>query len=148
MSEEQKQPYNDQSEQAKQLVERQKAELKQKGYYTLENGTKSTDPENKHLMKVPKKDKPAKSNKKSGKLALDDDEEDEEEKFVHPPPKRAASAWVYFNSEFCKKFVEGGGDRKDAFTKAGEAWAGMSEEAKKPYVDKQDEARALVEKQK
>ena len=102
-------------------------------------------------MKAPKEKKSLKaSNKKNkgGKLALDeDDEEDEEEKFVHPPPKRAPSPWVFFNVEFCKKYVEDGGERKHAFTKAGEAWNGMSEEKKKPYNDQSEEAKAVVERQ-
>ena len=96
-------------------------------------------------MKAPKEKKPPKkTNKRS---ALDDSEEDEEEKFVHPPPKRAPSPWIFFNVEFCKKYVEDGGERKNAFTKASEAWNSMSEDKKKPYNDQSEEAKAAVEKQ-
>ena len=77
-----------------------------------------------------------------------DDDEEEEEKFVHPPPKRAASAWIYFNTEFVKKFVQEGGDRKIAFTTSGKKWSEMTEEDKQPYVDKENEAKAFVKKQK
>ena len=48
----------------------------------------------------------------------------------HPPPKRPGSAWLYFNTDFGKKFVAGGGERKGAFTAASVAWGAMDEEAK------------------
>ena len=44
-------------EEDKKRVERQTAELKQKGYYTLADGSKSTDPENAKLLAVKKKKK-------------------------------------------------------------------------------------------
>ena len=144
MSDAEKQPFITKAEEAKELVERQKVELKKKGYYTLENGTKSTDPENSHLLKV-KKSKSEAAKKKS---IVEDDEEEEEEKFVHPPPKRAASAWIYFNTDFVKKFVQDGGDRKNAFTESSKKWNQMTEEDKQPFVDKESAAKVLVEKQK
>ena len=39
----------------------------------------------------------------------------QDEEVKHPPPKRAGSPWLYFNTEFCKKFVEDGGERLQAF---------------------------------
>ena len=74
--------------------------------------------------------------------------EEEEEKFVHPPPKRPASAWIFWNTSFCKKYVEDGGERVKAFKAASEAWNLMSEEEKKPYVDKQEQSKQRVEKQR
>ena len=62
---------------------RQTEELKQKGYYTLNDGSISTDEQNKDLFKVKAK---AKKN-------------DEQENWQHPPPKRAMTAWTFFNSE-------------------------------------------------
>ena len=131
MSDAEKQPFLTKAEESKELYEKQKVELKKKGYYTLENGTKSTDPENAHLFKVKKSKSEAATKKKSTKnAAAEDDEEEEEEKFVHPPPKRAASAWIYFNTEFVKKFCQDGGDRKNAFNESSKKWNEMSEEDK------------------
>ena len=56
---------------------RQKEEIKTLGYYTLENGTKSTDPENHHLLKVKKKR--AKRTKKTEETDGDGAESDREE---------------------------------------------------------------------
>ena len=74
--------------------------------------------------------------------------EEEESKFVHPPPKRPGSAWLYFNTEFCKKFVEDGGERTKAFTAASASWNGLSEEQKRPYNTKSEQAKERVEAQK
>ena len=41
----------DKQEEGKTLVEKQKQELAKHGYYTLEDGTKSTDEVNAHLLK-------------------------------------------------------------------------------------------------
>ena len=49
-----KQPYVDRAEAAKELVDKQRAELAAKGYYTLEDGSRSTDAANSHLLKVKK----------------------------------------------------------------------------------------------
>ena len=66
----------------------------------------------------------------------------------HPPPKRPGSAWLYFNTDFGKKFVAGGGDRKGAFTAAGVAWSAMDEEAKRPFTDLANEALVRVTAQR
>ena len=54
MSDAEKKPYNDKADASKALVEKQKAELAKKGYYTLSDGSKSTDPQNSDLLKVKK----------------------------------------------------------------------------------------------
>ena len=56
-SEEEKEPYIKAAEKDKERLEKQKLELKKKGYYTLEDGTKSIDPENKFLVQVKRKRK-------------------------------------------------------------------------------------------
>ena len=42
-SDKQKQPYEKKAEQSRERYEKQVAELAKKGFYTLEDGTKSTD---------------------------------------------------------------------------------------------------------
>ena len=71
MSAEEKRPYEDKAGAAKAVAEKQTAELKKKGYYTLEDGSKSTDPQNAHLLKIKKK----RSKKVQG--ATEDEEENE-----------------------------------------------------------------------
>ena len=71
MSEAERAPYVEMSEQAKAKVDEQKKELKEKGYYTLEDGSKSTDPQNSHLLKV----KGKKRNKPAGQQAKKDKKE-------------------------------------------------------------------------
>lgn len=59
-------------------------------------------------------------------------------------PKKPTSPWIYFNNEKVAELKkEKGMDQKEAFTKSAEIWKGLSEEEKKPYVEKskQDEAR-------
>ena len=59
-------------------------------------------------------------------------------------PKKPTSPWIYFNNEILAKLKsEQGLDQKSAFTKSAEIWKGMSDEQKKPYLDKnkQDEER-------
>ena len=81
MSEEAKAPYNEKADAAKAIVEKQKKELQMKGYYTLENGSKSTDTVNAALLAV---------KKKRSKKTSNDESDDEEEKKEEPvKPKRA-----------------------------------------------------------
>jgi hypothetical protein len=61
MTEEEKTPYTDENNELKKLVEKQKKELADKGFYTLADGTKSTDEVNAELLKV--KTKRAKKDK-------------------------------------------------------------------------------------
>lgn len=44
MTEEEKQPYKAKTDAAKAICDKQAAELKKRGFYTLEDGSKSTDP--------------------------------------------------------------------------------------------------------
>ena len=55
MNDEDKQPFEAKSKSAAERVEAQTEELKKKGYYTLEDGSKSTDPANAALLKIKKK---------------------------------------------------------------------------------------------
>ena len=55
MAEEEKQPFEVMSKSAEDRREAQIEELKKKGFYTLEDGSKSTDPANKALFKLKKK---------------------------------------------------------------------------------------------
>ena len=65
-----------------------------------------------------------KSNAASAKKSAANKNKDmkEEKKFEHPPPKRPGSAWLFFNTEFGKKFKEDGGEQKDAFGAASTKW--------------------------
>ena len=56
------------------MADKQTAELKKKGFYTLEDGSKSTDPQNAHLLKIKKK-----RTKKTQDTSEDAEEQDEEE---------------------------------------------------------------------
>ena len=82
-------------------------------------------------MEETKKPKEASRKSKSGAAG----NVEEEKKFEHPPPKNAPSAYINFNTAFCKKFVEDGGEYKLAFTAAGAKWSSMNEEEKQPFVD-------------
>ena len=75
--------YKKMHEEDKLRYEKQTEELKKKGYFTLSDGTKSTDPENVKMLQ-PKKKKTT-----SG---------EETEELVHEP-KRPMSAWLYYNGE-------------------------------------------------
>ena len=59
MDEEEKAPYEELATEDQKRFDRQTAELKSKGYFKLEDGTKSTDPANAALFK--QKGKPNKS---------------------------------------------------------------------------------------
>jgi len=132
-----KQKYIKMNETDKKRFEKQVAELKKHGYYTLEDGSKSTDPQNADLLKV--KVKRGKKNK--GKDESDSDEDDS-----HPPPKKAISAWGFFNAEMAKKFAAEG-KQKEAFQLASELWNKMTDAEKKPYNDKNEKDKARVERQ-
>ena len=144
IAEEEKQPYLDMAEQAKERAEKQKVELEKKGYYTLENGSKSTDEANTHLLKVKKPKAVTKAAAKGKPVAT---EEDEEEQWVHPPPKRPGSAWLFFNTSYGKKFLEDGGEQKDAFKAASNKWNSLPDEEKQPYHDLAAQAKERVAKQ-
>ena len=132
-----KQKYIKMNENDKKRFDKQVAELKKHGYYTLEDGSKSTDPQNAALLKV----KVKKGKKDKGK---DDSESDEDDS--HPPPKKAISAWGFFNAEMAKKFAAEG-KQKEAFQLASELWNKMTDAEKKPYNDKNAKDKTRVERQ-
>ena len=111
-------PYEKMHEEDKKRVERQTAELKKQGYYTLADGSKSTDPENAKLL--------AKKKKKTAA----NDESDTEQVLK---PKRATTAWVYYNSEKTAE-LKAQGKGKQAMVANSETWGAASEEEKAPYV--------------
>lgn len=55
ISEKEKAPYLKENEKLKEIEQQQKDELAKKGYYTLQDGTKSTDSENEEILKFKKK---------------------------------------------------------------------------------------------
>lgn len=80
--------------------------------------------------------KPAKASKSKKEVSTD--------KPYVTKPKKPTSPWIYFNNEKVAQLKkEQGLDQKDAFTKSAEIWKSLSDEQKKPYVDKnkQDEER-------
>ena len=72
---------------------KQNAEREKKGYFTLDDGSKSTDPENAKLFK------PAKNSKSKTAAKKTDDDSDEEEKCK---PKRPISSYLFFSTEYSK----------------------------------------------
>ena len=59
-------------------------------------------------------------------------------------PKKPTSPWIYFNNQKVAQLKkEDGLDQKDAFTKSAEIWKTLTDDAKKPFIDKnkQDEER-------
>jgi len=81
MSEKEKAPFDKQAADDKVRFEKQTKELETKGWFKMEDGTKSTDPANAHLAK-----------KEKTKSMKDDEPEPLQ-------PKRAMSAYMYFNVE-------------------------------------------------
>ena len=71
MTEEQKAPYAKKAALDKEREHKQAAELAKHGYYTLEDGSKSTDPENAKLLKIKKKRSRSKSSVSSNEGELD-----------------------------------------------------------------------------
>lgn len=97
MSDKEKEPYEamklkDQKRRDKQLAEREK-----KGFFFLEDGSKSTDPANAKLFKE-KKQKDAKNATES------EDSEDEEQRVCKPKP--AQSAYFFFSNDYIPKLRE------------------------------------------
>lgn len=136
MTTKERQPYVLLGDKEKKRVEKQAAELKKNGYYTLDDGSKSTDPQNADLLKV--KAKKVKKSKKGDESESEDD--------THPPPKRAISAWAYFNSKMAAQFAKEG-KQKEAFQLASDLWNKMTEAEKKPYNDMNAKDKARQEKQ-
>jgi len=111
MTEKDKTPFAKLAENDKARYERQMAEREKKGYFLLDDKSKSTDPENAKLFK-------------SKRTASEGKEESKELK-----PKRAISAYIYFASEFGEMTRKSNPDLKitEVSVLAGKKWAEMSE---------------------
>jgi len=131
MTENDKAPYVKMSDGDKTRYERQLTEREKKGYFTLDNKTKSTDPENAKLFKK----------KKSSS------EPEEEAKELKP--KRAISAYIYFASDFSEKTRKAKPELKitEISVLAGKKWSEMSDAEKKPFVEMNEQDKARQEKQ-
>jgi len=81
MTEKEKAPYEKLAADDKIRFDKQTKELESKGWFKMEDGTKSTDPANAHLAK------------KVAKAKKDDEPEPLQ-------PKRAMAAYMYFNVEY------------------------------------------------
>ena len=131
MTENDKVPYVKLSDGDKARYERQLTEREKKGYFTLDNKTKSTDPANAKLFKK----------KKSSS------ETEEEAKELKP--KRAISAYIYFASDFSEKTRKAKPELKitEISVLAGKKWSEMSDAEKKPFVEMNEQDKARQEKQ-
>ncbi len=118
MTDTEKAKYNKLSQQDKLRYQAQLDEREKKGYFMLENGTKSTDPANAKLFKV----------KKSV-----GDEEEEEEKGMQP--KRPQSSYMYFQIQYIKQLRQKDATLQQAeyMKLAGNKWAELSEKDKEKY---------------
>jgi len=90
MSDEEKAVYEKMAEADKVRHEKQVAEREKKGYFILEDKSKSTDPQNAKLFKPKKEKKGA----------------DEEEEVKELQPKRAVSAYIYFSNEYREQLLK------------------------------------------
>ena len=119
------------SEKDKTRYERQLSEREKKGFFTLEDKSKSTDPENAKLFKK----------KKSTS--------DTEEEVKELKPKRAVSAYIYFATEFNEKTRKEKPELKitEISVLAGKKWGQMSDAEKRPYLEKHEQDKARQEKQ-
>jgi hypothetical protein len=129
MGEEERGPYEKQHEKDVARVAKQAAEREKKGYFTLDDGSKSTDPTNAKLLK------PAKNSKSSTTAAVKKtgDDSDEEEKCK---PKRPTSAYLYFSTEYSKKLREKHPEEKSLTFFAPlvkQQWESMTDEDKETY---------------
>jgi hypothetical protein len=131
MSDEEKAPFAKQAENDKVRYERQLAEREKKGFFILDDKSKSTDPDNAKLFK-------------SKRSASEGKEEAKELK-----PKRAVSAYIYFATEFGEKTRKSHPELKitQVSVLAGKKWAEMTEAEKKPYIDRNVEDKARQEKE-
>lgn len=122
MSEKDKAPWEALKQKDVKRHEKQMAEREKKGYFTLDDGSKSTDAANAKLFKE----------KKSKKTA---DESDEDDRVCKP--KAARSAYTYFTTEYTAKLRAENKDENakqtDFMKMAGAKWNTMTESDKKPY---------------
>ena len=134
MSEKERAPYEemkakDEARHAAQLAERAK-----KGYFKLEDGTKSTDPANAAKFKA---------KAKKSKRATDSETEEED-----PKPKRAQGAYNYFMAEMTEELMKTKPDIDfgERAKHISAAWKECSEEAKAKYEKMAEPDRARYEK--
>jgi hypothetical protein len=97
--------------------------LASKGYFKMDDGTKSTDPSNAHLIKVEKT------------KSVADEEEPESLQ-----PKRAITSYMHFSMEFNAEIRATNPDVVMPFGEVSklvsERWNTMTEDQKKPFEDK------------
>jgi hypothetical protein len=142
MSEKDKEPYEAMKQKDLKRREKQLAEREKKGFFLLEDGSKSTDAANAKLFKE-KKEKKSKNATES---------EDEEEEQLVCKPKPAQSAYFYFSNEYIAKLREKSTDgdvkQTDYMKMAGTKWSTMTDEQKKPYEVLNEADKVRLEKQK
>ena len=110
LSDDDKKPYNDKAAADEKRYKDQLAELEEKGYFTMPDGTKSTD-----QYVDPKK--------KYGEDCV--------------VPKKPLSAYLFFTTENVNKIKEKDScSHPEAMKKCGEVWNGLSADEKKVYEDK------------
>ena len=133
MSEKEKAPFDKQAADDKVRFEKQTKELETKGWFKMEDGTKSTDPANAHLAK-----------KEKTKSMKDDEPEPLQ-------PKRAMSAYMYFNVECSSEIraknpgvVMPMGEVSKAVS---DKWGSMTDAQKQPYEDRSAADKKRQEKQ-
>ena len=133
MNEKEKTPFEKLATEDKVRVEKQMKQLATKGYFMMEDGTKSTDPANAHLAKKPKS-------------ATDDDEPEPLQ------PKRAMSGFIYFSMEFgaetrAKNPTNVVMSIGEISKLTSEKWGAMTEAQKQPYESKNAADKKRHEKQ-
>mmetsp|Transcript_24464 Transcript_24464/g.37939 ORF Transcript_24464/g.37939 Transcript_24464/m.37939 type:complete len:144 (-) Transcript_24464:104-535(-) len=122
MTEKAKAPYHKKAEADQKRAKDQTEMLEKKGYFLLDDGSKSTDAKN-----LPKKKWP------EGTLM----------------PKKPNSAYIYFSMAEVNKIKEKEKLEKhtDAMKRAGEIWSEMSDKEKKPFIKLREKDVARYEKQ-
>ena len=121
MSEEEKAPYVKMSSDDQKRYENQLAEREKKGYFTMSNKSKSTDPDNAKLFQ---------KSKEKG-----DASDVKEEEILKP--KRAINAYIFFSNVYIEKLRKTNPEKRqtDYINMAGDKWGEMSDSQKQPYFD-------------
>jgi len=126
LSEKDKAPYQKKNEEDKKRMQKQLDDIEKKGYFILDDGSKSCD----HSPK--KKKGEAKEKEKKDKAA----------------PKRPSTGYIFFTSENAKKFAE---EKQIAYTEAmkecGKVWNSLDDKAKAKYERLADEDKVRFERQ-
>ena len=119
MTDEEKKPFAKKSDDDKVRHDKQVAEREKKGFFTLEDKSKSTDPDNAKLFK-----------KRKSHAESESDEECKELK-----PKRPLSAYIFFATEHSAKLRAAHPEIKntEVMGMAGKKWNEMNEAQKKPF---------------